>query len=151
MPPLSRIQQLLPDLVARADDPPAKDSVQAKVKHVLESQFGQSTSYLEPYFFSSGRLVIFVTAPIWATHIRHRKNTLFEQLREQHIIAKEISVKVLPNQEDPEKPPVTPSVTALTLDRLERTAEQLKKPELRDAVQRLHARLSQQTPTDSTD
>lgn len=146
MPDFTDINAILPDLAARADDPPANKATQAAVKQALRELFGQSADFLQPYFFASGRLVIFVSAPVWSTHIRHRQNSLIEKLREQHIIANEIEVKVLVQEKSPadsRKQNTHAPISTKTQNQIARVETQLKNPALRESIARLKNRLTE--------
>jgi len=143
-----KINQVLPNLTSRAEDPPVASAQQGVINQVLVDIFGQSAQFLNPILFRSGKLVIFVTAPVWATHIRHRQTTMMSAFKAQTIIVTEIKVKVTPPKplaQAKETPRTHHPLGPGALNAITMTGISVNNTHLRQALLRLRERLS--TPT----
>ncbi len=140
------INTLLPQLFCARVDMPVADPIQQQVQQVFIEEFSQSANYLKPLLFGSGRLLIIANAPIWATHIRHRQQTIRDRCADQGITLGEIKVKVIPVSEQPlsdrQAPRDKPKLKNQTVAQIERSALMLKSPSLQKAFSRLAKRLS---------
>ncbi len=138
------IQNLLPALRSDALDPPANHHQQQAMASVMRSILGNSAQYLLPTLFSSGRLLLLVDAPVWASHIHNRKISIIEAAKELGLEVTEIIVKV--NPAEVEKVPRTlpkryRGLSVSSLNSIEQAYNSTTNPKLKAAFERLKKRI----------
>ncbi len=140
------IQHLLADVTRNCEDPPADNEQQQLIRQMLTGLLGQSANFLHPTLFSSGCLLLIAQAPIWASHIRHRQQSIIDQAQQHGIEISEIKVKVIQDAVVESKPSTRdPSLSQAAAPSIEKTAQQVNEPALKAALLRLHKRVKNQS------
>lgn len=138
------IQNLLPELSAHTQDPPAGQKQQQAIAAVMRSILGNSAQYLLPTLFTSGKLLLLVEAPVWASHIQNRKTSIINTANKAGLRITEINVKV--NPVGAEKVPRTfpkrqRGLSANSISSIEKAHQHTTNPKLKAAFERLQKRI----------
>jgi hypothetical protein len=133
------ISNLIQSIAVESDDGPAEPSLQQLLKARWAECAGRAAPWSFPLLFRSGRLVIFTESAIWATELRHQRQTIENGLRDLDI--NQITVRASPGI----FPRNSRRTRKLRLSRgngqnMSKTALKLKHPGLREAVIRLSRR-----------
>ena len=140
------IAHLIPSFGDNVDDPPAPLPEQTVLHGIFQTLLGQSTRYIQPVLFKSGRLIVYAQAAVWGQHIQHRHKRLMQQCQTAGLHVNEIKVKVMPDaipgaaHNNPRQDTYNPGKASEHLDKL---ARQLDKKELKATVLRLAERIRQ--------
>ena len=139
------IAHLIPNFADRVDDPPASIANQNTMRNIFRQLLGQSTHFIQPVLFRSGRLIVYAQAAVWGQHIQHRHDRLLQKCQKTGLHVTHIKVKISPDkvqtisQFKPRKPTYNPGRASVHLDKL---ANQLSLDDpLKDTVKRLAKRI----------
>lgn len=146
MPDFQTIAHLIPNFDNRVDDPPAPIADQNTLHEIFGQLLGQSTAFIQPVLFKSGRLIVYAQAAVWGQHIQHRHDRLLQRCQAAGLHVSDIKVKVLPDtvsisHQQAQRPATYDTDKASA--HLEKLATQLKKKELKDTIARLASRIRQ--------
>ncbi len=137
------IEHLIPNFGDRVEDPPAPAADQQALQQIFEDLLGQSTRFIQPVLFRSGRLIVYAQAAIWGQHIQHRHAMLLERGQAAGLYIQKIEVKVRPLRgavpmDAPRPTSYNPENVSQQLDKL---AEQTDNNQLKQTLSRLAERM----------
>ncbi len=138
------IQNILPDIKGNSSDPPADQASQQRVIEVMNKVLGQSAQFLMPTLFQSGRLLLLTNAPVWASHIKNRQQSIIDEAAVMELSITEIKVKVQPvnnDYADQAAPEIKRSLSTQSLSSIEETSKAIDNPKLKQAFDRLQKRI----------
>lgn len=97
-----------------------------------------ASNHVRPAFFSEGRLTVWVDSPLWANWIRHRHDSLINDIAKQGLPeVHTLTVRPSPGPACAETAPHKQEASEKTAKIIDRTARDIADPELRQSLQKL--------------
>lgn len=96
-----------------------------------------ASDFIYPAYYKDGRLTLWVHSPVWANWVRHRQNLIIDRIRAKELPeVRSLTVQLIPEQRTSsriERDAPSPETTRT----IERSAQSITDPELRESLERL--------------
>ncbi len=133
------VSSLLRTQLTNTDDGPVDQAMQQQLLDRWPRCAGKAAMWSFPLLFRSGRLVIFTESAIWATELRHQRQTIENGLAGLGVnqIVVRASPEVFPKRNNIHR---AVRLSRGNSENMSKTASRLKHPGLKDAIIRLARR-----------